>query len=234
MNRELRREETLHEGPNIVVCEGYSDVRFVKHLLDLREIQTFEIGCPTRDQEGIESEGKGGIAEYLQAIRNAAKSPKVTLSSVAIVIDADDDPRRSFKDACKWLESVEYPAPNAPFEWTSVEKSALRTGVLVVPGKSREGRLRKGTLQHLLIDVLRETSPNTFTCVEEFAACISGSNEWPLNRNAKMRVNATISARCSKPETSLSWIWNRNPEIFPLDHSTFDFVAEFFRQVAAK
>ena len=234
MNRELRREETLQAGPNIVVCEGYSDVRFVKYLLDLRNIRSFEIGCPTRDQEGIESEGKGGIAEYLQAIRNAAKSPKVKLRSVAIVIDADDDPNQSFEGACQWLTSVEYPVPNAPFEWTSVDGTIPRTGVLVVPGKSSKGQLRKGTLQHLLVDVLRETSPDTFSCVETFAACISGSDEWSLNRNAKMRVNSTIAARCSKPETSLSWIWSRAPEIFPLDHSTFDFVAEFFRQVATE
>ena len=234
MNRELNRDETLHAGPNIVVCEGYSDVRFVKQLLDVRQIGSFEIGCPTHAKDGVRGQGKNGIQEYLQAIRNAAKSPRVSLNTIAIVIDADGYPRESFVDACRWLRAVGYPVPNAPLEWTGVSHTAPQIGVVVVPGTSGEGQLREGTLEHLLIDAVSKTSPETYSCVEAFADCIHGSDKWSLNRSAKMRVHATIAARCSEPGKSLAWIWSAAPEIFPLDHSTFDFIAEFLQQVATE
>ena len=190
MNRELNRDETLHAGPNIVVCEGYSDVRFVKQLLDVRQIGSFEIGCPTHAKDGVRGQGKNGMQEYLKAIRNATKSARVSLNTIAIVIDADGDPRESFADACRWLRAVEYPVPNAPLEWTGVSDTAPQIGVVVVPGTSGEGQLREGTLEHLLIDAVSKTSPETYSCVEAFADCIHGSDKWSLNRNAKMRVHA--------------------------------------------
>ena len=232
MNKILPREGITYDGPNIVVCEGYSDTRFLKHLLDIRGIESFEIGCPTQKQEGVLAGGRSGIAEYLTAIQVHRTRAKHGLTSLAVMLDADEVPGAAFDDATAWLTEVGFQAPQVPFEWTSTD-DIPRTAVLVVPGSGLDGTLKAGTLEHLLWEAVRQTDQNTFECVEAFALCLGGHEGWSSNKQAKLRIHATIAGRCrNDPASSLSRVWSNDPVLFPLDHALFDFIGNLFSEVA--
>ena len=232
MSRELPRSQITFDGPNIIVCEGYSDVRFLKQLLNVRGIIPFEIGCPTQAQDGIPGEGRTGIPEYLTAVRVFGTQAANGLQSVAIMMDADDDPETANSDAASWLADAGFPAPDRVCHWTDNYDDIPRTAILIIPGSSADGDLRSGTLEHLLWDVVKDTSPGTFKCVEDFASCVGGHADWSENKKAKMRVHSAIASRCkADPASSLSRVWSKDPNIFPLDHSTFDFIADLFRSL---
>lgn len=229
MNRVLERHDVKFDGPNLVVCEGYSDTQFLKYLLDSRRIEPFELGCPTQAQQGISADGRSGMAEYLTAVRSNRTSARYGLRSVVVVVDADENPRRSIAEARAWLESAKLPVPEAPFTWTTEEPFAA---ILLIPGLGSDGELRSGTLEHLLCDSLSDASPETHRCVEGFAECLGNQGEWSENKRAKMRVHAAIAGRCRRdPASSLSRVWTNDPAIFPLDHSVFDFICDLFRHV---
>ena len=227
MNRVLARDGVTYDGPNLVVCEGYSDTQFLKHLLNSRGIEPFELGCPTQDQEGVSAGGRPGMAEYLTAVRVSRTKARNGLTSLVVVVDADENPKASIAEARGWLESAKLPVPGAPFAWTTDEP---HTAILLIPGWGSDGELRSGTLEHLLWDSLSDVSPETYQCVEGFAECLGNQGDWSDNKRAKMRVHATIAGRCkSDPASALSRVWSNDPEIFPLDHSVFDFICDLFR-----
>ena len=227
MNRVLARDGVTYDGPNLVVCEGYSDTQFLKHLLDSRGIEPFELGCPTQAQEEVSADGRPGMAEYLTAVRVNRTKARNGLRSLVVVVDADEDPKGSIAEACDWLGSATLPVPQSPFAWTTEEP---HTAILLIPGWGSDGELRSGTLEHLLWDSLSEVSPETYQCVEGFAECLGNQGDWSENKRAKMRVHSAIAGRCrSDPASSLSRIWSNDRSIFPLDHSVFDFICELFR-----
>jgi hypothetical protein len=230
MNRVLPRERVTFDGPNIVVCEGLGDVHFLKHLLDVRGIEPFEIGCPTQAQEGILADGKPGIVEYLRAIRVNRTRAANGLRSVAVMVDSDTDPHSRMQDAVNWLTNAGFVAPDKPFRWT-IEGAEEHTAILLMPGMSG-GVLREGTLEHLLWELVEEVAPNTYKCIEEFAACLANQTDWSDNKKAKMRVQAAIAGRCkTDPASSLAWVWSKDASIFPVDHAMFDFIANVFRDL---
>ena len=231
MNVVLPRQSVTYDGPNVIVCEGYADALFLMHLLTARKLERFEIGCPTQAQEEVGADGRSGMADYLKAVRVHRGRAQNGLSSIAVVLDSDDDPARAFVDARRWLEAARLPIPDEAFQW-SAEGNAPRVAIVLIPGGSEDGSLRQGTLEHLLWDVVRDSAPNTFRCIEDFVRCVGGRTEWPSNKRAKMRVHAAIAVRCRKdPASALSRVWSNDPELFPLDHASFNFIGNLFRQV---
>ena len=232
MNIVLPRESVTYDGPNIVVCEGYADAQFIKHLLNIRHLERFDIGCPTQDQEEVGADGRSGMADYLKAVGVNISRAQHGLRSIAVVLDSDADPARAFADARHWLASTGFPTPDEAFQWSATEGGVPRTAIALIPGFTGEGSLRPGTLEHLLWDVLRDSSPDISRCVEDFAGCLGPTTEWSSNEQLKMRVHAAIAGKCQKdPASSLSRVWSNDPELFPLSHTTFDFLANMFRQV---
>jgi Protein of unknown function (DUF3226) len=234
MNIILPRESVTYEGPNIVVCEGYGDVVFLERLLTARGVEPFEIGCPSQDQAGVGRDGRSGMEDYLKAVRVFKSRAKNGLDSIAVMIDSDDEPDAALADAKNLLGRSGFPVPEGANEWTR-EHEQVRAAVVLVPGPLGNGALRQGALEHLLWDVVKERDPNTFRCVEAFATRLGGHEGWSSNKRAKMRVNAAIAGRCKEdPASSLAWVWSNDPGIFPLDHRSFDFISDLFRQVAPR
>src|SRR5437867_6872384 len=188
MNRVLPRENVTFDGPNLVVCEGFSDVRFLKQLLDRRNIEPFEIGCPSQAREGQTADGREGIVEYLQAIKVYSTKAVNGLRSIAVMLDADTNPTGALADAKQWFTEAAFPVPEAAFQWTA--NVLPRTAILLIPGVTEGGVPRTGTLEHLLVDLIREIDKSTFDCVESFAMCLGGHPDWSDNMKAKMRLQA--------------------------------------------
>ena len=228
MNKVLPRTGVTFDGPNVIVCEGYADVQFVKYLLDARSLDNFEIGCPTQSQPEVGADGRSGISDYLTALRVFGTHATNGLDSITVIVDADTSSQASFTDATTWLSKSDFQAPDEPFSWTS-DTTTPRTSVLIMPGPSAE----TGTLEHLLWRVFEDTSKETADCVEQFVACLGGHSDWSDNRKAKMRVHSIIAGRCrNNPASSLSRVWSNDPTIFPLKHSAFDFIADLLDELS--
>ncbi len=228
MNAILPREGVIYNGPNIVVCEGLADARFLKALLDVRHIESFEIGCPVQGRES--SDGKSGVLDYLRAIRAQRTRVANGLRSLGVMIDADTTPAKAFDDARSWLNTAGCEVPDRAFQWTD-GASGCRTSVVMIPGMSNDALLA-GTLEHLLLELVGTVAPETLSCVEQYVSCLVGQADWSENNKAKMRVRAIIAGRCkTSPAISLAWVWSNDPSIFPVNNPMLDFIGNLFREV---
>ena len=205
--------------PFVVVCEGYGDVCFIAKLLEYRNIEVCNVGCPTQKTFG---DGKGAIPAYLKALATDKKG----LKGVLVVIDADDKPDTFFASMVKALNSATFPTPDKPF---AVEDKEIRVGIFLVPRKDQTG-----TLDHLLLEAVFKKHPEAQACIEKFVDCTTNSKAWEPNQQAKMKLSALIAAYCEgNPWASLAWVWSTKGNPIPIESDCFTHLADLLTAFCA-
>ena len=204
--------------PFLIACEGHSDLRLIDELLQHRNISNCSVGCPSRDFAP-------DLSSYLKALKGIIDIQGLSLRGVLIVVDADDSRTEAFADACSALTSSDFIAPSRPF---SIEGTALKTAVYVMPGEGRDG-----TLEHLLLEATYQQRPDLERCVDEFITCVGSSlgpesPPYTGNQHAKMRLSSLVGASCRhNPWASAAMIWNEDDNPVPIDGPSFDHLASF-------
>jgi hypothetical protein len=147
------------------------------------------------------------------------------LRGLSVVVDADTDPARRFRQVQQWLDAVGC-SVTAPFLPADANPAA---GVFLLPGPGRSG-----TLEHLLLEAVFAADPRLELCVDEFAKCLVHPCSWPENRRAKMRMHALIAGCCEKhPAAALTYVWSERGNPIPINSPSFAELVEFFRQFPA-
>jgi hypothetical protein len=210
---------------HLVVCEGFSDARFIVELLKHAQIMNCNVGCPS-DQGGHGS-GIGAIPSYLRAVRAVVQKGKADLKGVLVIPDADKHPGNAFADACNALLQAQFPAPSKPF---SIEGVPQRTAVFVMPGDGSQG-----TLENLLWQAITAQNPAVEQCVETFLTC-TGNHQIHASENykAKMRVSSTVGAFCyENPWSSAALVCKTANNPIPINSSHFDALKQFLLDFSA-
>jgi|HubBroStandDraft_6_1064221.scaffolds.fasta_scaffold66359_3 hypothetical protein len=207
----------------LIVCEGYGDACFADAILERHNITNYQVGCPT--QRTVGGEGRNNITKFLQAI--ATHPNAKLLRGIIVMIDADEDSDGSFREAAAALTDAHFSPPATAY--AASQGTVPKTAIVLIP---RNGTL--GTLEHLLLDAAFDRDPTLRKCVDDFANCCGNVDGWPANKQAKMKLTASIAARCEElPSSSLAWIWNKNGNPIPIDSRHFDHLVGFFRDFSA-
>lgn len=206
----------------LVICEGFGDVRFVDALLNQRGIHDIEVGCPNQQTNG--ADGYTAIPNYLRAIRSHRNAR--TLQSICVVIDGDDVPGDRVKFASGAFASADLISPTE--DWTH-GTGAIRTAVVTVPGKGRQG-----TLEHMLVAAIFDSHRDLARCITDLTACADRPSRYSPNKLAKMQFVASVAAYCEDdPSVSLSYLWSKRAEHNPVNlaSQTFDELAGFLSTI---
>jgi len=189
------------ESPYVIVCEGFQDVGLVCHLLKHLKIHNCDVTYPKKSDGGNGKDQIGAVIKLLAGSKKPA-------TGILVIADADEDPKKSFAAVCAVLDK--YPVPSSAF--TTAQKGSLRSGVFLLPGAGK-----KGALEHLLLDVVRNENPGIIACVEEFRRCTVGPTPWSDNDDAKMKMQCVVAATCEKnPTCSLAWVWDPKYKTIPI------------------
>ena len=223
MNQVASKPITI-DNPIHVLCEGGGDKGFLEHLIQQRGIQGLDVGCPTPETAG--AHGVSGFDKYLLALDTSTDRKK--LKGLVVISDADEDPARRFGGIRQALVAIGCDV-DEPFAPRRLHHRDLTIGVFLMPGRNRTG-----TLEHLLLDAVFESSPELEDCVNGFRDCLKAPLGWSENKQAKMRLHALMAGCCEEaPSTNLATIWNKRGNPIPLASAKFDELVETLRAFAA-
>src|SRR6266849_11096462 len=207
---DLRRTPTPLDPAfqHLMLVEGMEDGRL------------YEMACKFAGvSDKIEIRSVGGKTEFTNALRLLVSLGQ-HLRTIAIIRDADDDPRAAFQSACDAMKNAK------PGE-LSLEHEGRSTAVLVVPPNG------PGCIESLCWSSLSKHP--VATCVEEFIGCARTkdppSNPSSLAAIDKSRIhvvlaigmNASSVARVGLRVGEASWDWS---------HEAFEPVIRFVKAVA--
>jgi hypothetical protein len=218
--KESKREKAFEpKSPYVIVCEGFQDSGLICALLKQLQITNCDVTYPKKRRDG--ANGKDAIFSVLYAV-SQQKVAGENLRGLAVIRDADDNPKDSFEEA-----AAKFPAPYAaPEESFKVERAKYRTGIFLIPGKGKTG-----TLEHLLLDAVAAKNPPVLECVNKLETCANWRVDWSSNKTAKMKMHSVVASFCKDdPGCSLGFIWSKKADN-PMDIASpvFKELADFLR-----
>ena len=232
--------------PLIMLCEGDSDYSFFKKLRQERRISEFDTPFlkHLKDDEGNEIKGNSRFSDMLKFLAPRMKSSfSVSVKGVIIAVDCGDDWEKSFRNVARQIEKAEiegqrlYPRPEAPLAPVAATVSGLPPLVIVmVPGEDK-----KGGLESLCVDVLREKHLETAKCLDQYLACLEGNGvgieKWTAEKQGKARVQCLIAAtNRDEPNRAFTKLFKRNkkkPPLIDVSHPAFDTLAADLKTAVA-
>jgi len=208
--------------PFLLVCEGFGDGEFFRHLCAERQITGFQIENLTSHQKGQPS-GNGGFRRYLQGLSGRKGSPKAVL----IVSDSDEEPDKNFDEIKRQIKKANLLAPDNPLE---VKRQSAGPALVVMMLPPHEvGQSAKGSLETLLLASISHSLPTVASCAEIYRTCV-GAADWPTTKADKMKLRAMIAGHWkADPNISLGYALSPPNGIIPLGHGCFDATADFLR-----
>jgi hypothetical protein len=204
----------------LLVCEGFGDGEFFKHLCTDRGITGFQIEHLTSHQKG-ESSGSGGFGRYLLGLNSRRGTPQAVL----IVGDSDEEPTKNFDAITKQIKKAKLVPPDNPLE-VKRQLAGPALVVMMIP-TPQTNQSAKGSLETLLLVSMCANVPAIATCAEAYRQCV-GMNDWSTTAADKMKLRSMIAGHWKDdPNISLGYALNPTRAIIPLGHSCFNPVAEF-------
>ena len=165
MNMQSKSTDRQITGKKLLIVEGKDEVEFLRIFLDEKNIQGIQI---------IDSKGRDTLINFLQELQ---KIPDFnTLTSLAIIQDADDKPPNvRFDSICSTLKRCKLSAPDKIGLFT---ESTPKIGIFIIPdGKN------KGMLESLCLSTVESKEKETMKCIDEFMNCIE------IAKNLKIRIS---------------------------------------------
>ena len=211
-----------------IVTEGMGDAKFIDRLLELRDISTCGVGCPSA--ETAKSGGKNAFADYFRAIQLArTRIDSVELGGLLVMGDSDDNPAKAYSDIVSALSDAKLPTPEKEFT-TKVHADGFKVAIYLIPTQGETGNLEK-----LLLKALFAARPELEDCIEKFSECSGGLRSANENTLSKMRMSALAAAFCEdNPWCSVANMWSDPKNPVPIDSKEFagigDFISEFASQ----
>jgi len=203
-----KKEKTIEiKQKYILIVEGKNDELFFKALCEKIGIKNIQI---------IPLSGKGNLESKLKAIKNTSGFP--TAKSIGIIMDADDDPTKTFQKIQNALWQIGLPPPQNPFQFNSKEK--IKVGIAIIPDEN-EG----GELEDLCIKII-ENDP-VFCCVEKYIECLKQKDSGP-KKPSKSKIYAYLSSK-EIPEIRLGEAAQRG--YLDLDHQALYKIKNFIKSL---
>ena len=188
------------ERPKQVIVEGVDDVRVMEALcnhLGIRDVQFAPCG---------------GYHSLRQFLRTFSANPEFRqVRSLAVVVDADENPTGRRQGVADALASAGLPRPTRPLE--PVSEAGLAVTYLVVPHNA-EGAMMEDVCLNSVVD------DPAMDCVDQYLECVNQANT-PGPRQvwiSKARAHAFLASR-DRPDLRLGeaaerGVWRFDSEAF--------------------
>lgn len=200
----------------IVICEGAGDRKFLEELISRSGFD--------ENVQVVECEGKTKFERKLVALKAGSGFDP---AAIVMVRDGDTEPEAEIKAARAEFRVIGYELTADPPD-TCVAPDGVVLGLFLLPDGSGPG-----ALEHLLFGAAAELHPRLTECVAEFERC-AAIQHWSENDRAKMRFQCLV-ASCleSNPGASITYIWNKETTVVPVESSRFDGLRAFLGSVVA-
>ena len=188
------------ECPKQVVVEGVDDVRVMEAL------------CKHFGIDDVQLVPCGGYNSLRQFLRTFSADPDFRrVRSLAVIVDADDNPVGRHQGVADALANVGLPRPGEPLE--PVSESGLTVAYLVVPHDVPGTMMEDVCLNSVADDPVMECVERYFECVDQ-ADAEGPRDVWM----SKARVHAFLASR-DRPDLRLgeaadNGIWNFESDAF--------------------
>lgn len=154
---------TPHQAIPLVLCEGKED-RLVMEML--------------ARHAGLEGKlafqdygGESKLRAYLATLKVSPEFARGEYSRILVTRDADANFSRAWTSISDAIKAVFSQAPASPGEWIAPEVGA-QISAWVIPGAGKTGMI-----ETLCLDASRSKSPELFTCLDPFVACLGKLHE---------------------------------------------------------
>lgn len=194
--------------PNVLLVEGKTDKRFFEALIRHMKLQNIQV---------IDTEGKASLKDRLDVIVKTSKSSQI--KSIAVVRDADKDPKSAFQSVCDALKKIGLPVPTQPGKF---DGGNPRVGVLILPAPDTGGALEDLCLKAV------ETDP-AMECVTKYFECLSQNHCSFPDNEAKAKLQVFLASR-KKAELRLGEAADAG--YLPFDNVAFRPIMDFLKQMS--
>ena len=195
--------------PKQLLVEGRSAVEFFKAMLR-------HLGL----EGDVQVQDFGGITELKGFLKAVANAPgfRTTVTSLAVVRDAEENPAGAFQSVRSALAGAGLPQPATVGGYVSAKP---RTGVFILPDGASSGMLETICLRAVATDPAMK-------CVDDFFDCLQRRQiPGPKNKD-KARVQAFLASR----ETSGLLLGQAaHKRYWSLDASAFETVRTFLKNL---
>ena len=210
---------------NLLLCEGTDDVGFFQGLIRQRNLPDYCIRT-TSEKRGLPA-GYTKFGRALRGVRTATGFDRVR--RVLLVADNDEDPVGRFQNIATQVQELLGASPPAPLQSIAVDNYEL--AIMMVPWTGVAGRL-----ETLFVESAQDRDAHMADFVDEFvdhAGIVGRWNDDLAVKDAWLRSDLAI--RCKQnPFIYLGTAFTEHPELIPLDHGSFDQIANFVRDFAVK
>lgn len=216
----FKRERSTFTQTRALACEGPADAAFLRALISSRGLPTFDILNPADRFEGA----RGGIDQIGALIEGFTIRPGFSdLTDILIVIDNDSNANTNLQKIQHQLANIKSHAYSIPQAFMQKAAGAPNVSIASWPWQSADGNLEKYCLE-----AAQSVDQNITACVDAFGQCV-GADQWPSkNRIGKFKLRAIISAACTQnPTLPLGQIWDNHSHLVPLNHHSFDDLAQY-------
>jgi hypothetical protein len=169
----------------------------------------------------FDAAGKTSFVTRGEAVLSQARTAGITLASIGIIRDADQNPKGAFRSVQGALRRLRLPCPSSPSDFTANVPSV---GVFISPDAQSTG-----SLETLCWNSIRNTIQAT--CVDQFVQCLrdnnalESSNEWKTRTHAFLASKQNPVARVG--EGALAKYWE-------FDSPAFNGLRAFLRRLAGQ
>jgi hypothetical protein len=169
----------------------------------------------------FDAAGKTSFVGRGEAVLAQARSTGITLLSIGIIRDADENPDGAFRSVQNALRRMQLPCPSIPSDFTVKVPSV---GVFISPDNRSPG-----SLETLCWTSVHDTSQAS--CVDQFVQCLrdknalESSNEWKTRTHAFLASKQNPVARVGEGALAGYWMF---------DSPAFDGLKGFLRRLAGQ
>lgn len=192
----------------LILVEGKDEVEFFGDLLSKNGYTSFQI---------LSHNGKSNFKNILQLVVNDQNFD--TVSSLAIIRDADNDFNAAFDSIIYHLKNNNIPIPSSPN--TTITKNNMTVGVFVMPSIGSVGMLESLVLTSVIGNPVLSLS-------DQYIQELSASESLKPNNIYKAKLHAYLSGM-KEYVPSIGMAVKKN--YFDLNNSCFDDIKEFIQSL---
>jgi len=204
----------------VILCEGAADRSFLNKLLEIRQINDFDL--PDNDQLG-KHEGWQSFGHKLSALAGDP-SAYSRIKGVLVIADSSDSAENRFDEICQKIGS------DGPFVANGFAKP-LSSNVIAHQASGHPSISimfippdRAGSLESICADAILAECSWIAACLESYLSCdkIDVLN-WGAEKRDKARLQCLIAAlNKNDPNKSLRYLFSVKPPMINLESNIFD------------
>lgn len=225
-------------GPVTLLCEGTHDAAFLAALLRRNSI-TSQPDLPFfwEDKRGFhqfpnDEYGAGGTTLMLALLASEISADPLLqdrVRGIILVRDCGDASSAKTFNACsRALKRLGFAAPRRPAEWGERSAVGPRVAVLLIPGADR-----KGGLETLCLDYLREKNQPISACIQQFFQCVPRLKpQRTAEKQHKAEMACAIAALDREsPTRSLAYCFSGSEPLIDVTAACFQAIIDTLRNL---